>query len=405
MINTAIIGVSGFGRTHYADLIRHRERGNVRIVGATIINPEEEREACATLKTIGCALFANCRKMLSELEGKIDVCFIPTGIALHAPMAIAAMRHGANCMIEKPAAPCVQDVRAMQDAERATGTFVAVGFQSMYQPEIQRIKRDLVAGKIGPLRCIKGIGLWPRDSVYYGRNHWAGRVRNDSGWILDSPFHNALAHYLNLICFFAGTSFERPAELDWIQASLFRCNPEIQNADSAVIRLATKDGVDILFYTTHGCEGTFGPVIEACGEKGTIRWTADQAVYTLADGSTETLPIDNGPIRDHLMHAVLGRVTDPSRFICGLDIAGTQVLAANGAQESSPIVPTPPARTERRDTEKGGHRFVCLGIDDAFRRMYADERLSDPALPWLKPGEPFFPRDYREFTGGKTAAT
>ena len=63
--------------------------------------------------------------MLSEFGGKLDLCFIPTGIDLHAPMAIEAMRAGANAFIEKPAAAVIEDIAAMQavlareDAEEA----------------------------------------------------------------------------------------------------------------------------------------------------------------------------------------------------------------------------------------------------------------------------------------------
>ena len=47
MLNTAIIGISGWGRIHYEDLLRRRERGDIRICAATVINQAEEAEKCA----------------------------------------------------------------------------------------------------------------------------------------------------------------------------------------------------------------------------------------------------------------------------------------------------------------------------------------------------------------------
>ena len=44
MINAAIVGVSGFGRVHYDDLVREYQHKRVSITGATIINQEEEKE-------------------------------------------------------------------------------------------------------------------------------------------------------------------------------------------------------------------------------------------------------------------------------------------------------------------------------------------------------------------------
>lgn len=134
MLNTAIIGISGWGRIHYEDLLRRRERGDIRICAATVINQAEEAEKCAFLQSIGCRIFDSHQAMLSEFGGKLDLCFIPTGIDLHAPMAIEAMRAGANAFIEKPAAAVIEDIAAMQAVERETGKHVWVGFQIACQP-------------------------------------------------------------------------------------------------------------------------------------------------------------------------------------------------------------------------------------------------------------------------------
>jgi len=126
-LSACVIGVSGFGRTHYDDLMREVEAGRMRALGATVINQDEEQEKCERLLSLGCRLFTDHREMLDKLSGKIDICFIPTGIHLHAAMSIDAMRAGADVLVEKPVAATVQDVRRMQACERDTGRFGAVG--------------------------------------------------------------------------------------------------------------------------------------------------------------------------------------------------------------------------------------------------------------------------------------
>ena len=42
MFNAAIIGISGFGAVHYNDFLREHAAGRIHIVGATVINQEEE---------------------------------------------------------------------------------------------------------------------------------------------------------------------------------------------------------------------------------------------------------------------------------------------------------------------------------------------------------------------------
>lgn len=70
MFNAAIIGISGFGAVHYNDFLREHAAGRIHIVGATVINQEEEAQKCAFLRSIGCRLFTDYREMLRELSGK-----------------------------------------------------------------------------------------------------------------------------------------------------------------------------------------------------------------------------------------------------------------------------------------------------------------------------------------------
>ncbi len=74
MINTAIIGVSGFGQTHYRDLLRYQQKGRLNISAATIINQDQEAEKCAELRALGCVIYDDYRKMLEDFKGKLDLC-------------------------------------------------------------------------------------------------------------------------------------------------------------------------------------------------------------------------------------------------------------------------------------------------------------------------------------------
>ncbi len=105
MIRAAIIGVSGYGATIYSDLMREKNNGLLEITAATIINQNEEKAKCDELKAMGCRLYTDYREMLGN--EKLDICFIPTGIHLHAPMTVAALEAGVNVVVEKPAAATV----------------------------------------------------------------------------------------------------------------------------------------------------------------------------------------------------------------------------------------------------------------------------------------------------------
>ena len=403
MINAAIIGVSGFGRVHYDDLVREYKHKRVNIAGAAIINQEEEKERCDFLRSIGCQLFTDYKQMLEVLRGKIDICFIPTGIAMHAPMSIAAMRAGANVYVEKPLAATVQEAAAIRETEQETGKFVAVGYQTMYQPETRKIKQYILDGKIGQVHTLKTYGFWPRNLEYYQRNSWAGQLKSGNAWVLDSPYNNALAHYLNILSFYAGESFSRPAVIASVQAGLFHAKP-IQSADTAWIKAVTDEAKILLFYVTHSCEEQQGPVTVICGQHGEIEYDHFKTVIRLKDGTVEEFASSQDPaVRKNVMDALIYKLQGHDRFICSLEIAAAHTIICNGAHESCAIHQVPSEYVRTIEDDKGVRLDVIPGIRDIILTAFRESRLPDRNdAPWITCGEVINMTGYNQFLGGKT---
>lgn len=385
-VKAAIIGVSGFGNVHYHDLMRQVEQGHMAIVGATVINQDEEAEKCARLRAVGADIFTDYREMLGRLRGQIDLCFIPTGIHLHAPMTIATLQAGANVFVEKPAAATTDEVRAMQAAARETERFVAVGFQTMYAHETLLMKRHILNGDLGRIEAIKCRGLWPRLDSYYTRNRWAGRLKLNGQWVLDSPFNNAMAHQLNMICFLAGTELHRAATLEHIEAELYHAH-DIESADTACMRILTAQDIPLYFLVTHCSEGLLNPEIVVRGDRGQLHWTFDRLRIDMADGNVEEVACQTGTeLRDAMMAALRARLEDPAVFVCDLDIAGVHTLAVNGAHLSSTAHPVPEAFIRRYPYENSV-KTVIEGIDGIIDRAFDEERLfSELDVPWAQRG-------------------
>jgi predicted dehydrogenase len=363
MTDVCLIGVSGFGRVHYEDLLRAVARGEVRLRAATVINQSEEPAKCQRLRELGCELFTDHRAMLAAHARQTDVCFIPTGIHLHAPMTIDALRAGVNVFVEKPAAAIVQDVRAMQAAERAAGKFVAVGFQDIYCPAVQWMKRLITDGRLGQLRSLRCRGIWPRADSYYTRNNWAGRLRVGDTWVLDAPFHNAFAHHLNLLCHLVGQP------LASIQAELYRLR-DIESPDTACLRIRTVTGIPLLLVVTHNGDADLDPELTVTGSRGTLRWNLRRSACL--DTGEEVACDDVEGLRDRIVRAVSRRVADPGTPVCTLDIAAAEVLCANAAFESSPIHRLP-AGTELAPLVKRAHE--------------EEKTFSELGVPWARAGK------------------
>ncbi|HCE45198.1 MAG TPA: hypothetical protein DET40_16790 [Lentisphaeria bacterium] len=396
MIRTSIIGISGFGDTHYNDLARYQKDGKLEITAAAVINQDEEKEKCSYLRSLGCKLFTDYRQMLDETSGKVDLCFIPTGIPMHRPMTVAALRSGANVFLEKPAAATVQEVEEMKKAQRESGKFAAVGYQTMYTPELMRIKKDIVAGKIGRLRSVKCYALWPRADDYYGRNNWAGRLKSGDSWVLDSPYNNALAHQLNQICFFAGEKSAGSAEIKSVEAELYRAN-RIESADTACARIMTKSGIPLYFIATHACQTFAGPDIVITGDKGEITWNMQKTVFKYGSAGEE-LPSQNwDEMRISVMDSLIARIKDPSAFTCTLDIAGVQTLCVNGIHESSPI-----HALDEKLFQRIPHKDSCLtvinDIDSVVLAAFKEEKLfSELGVAWAHRGRTIDLKGYNCF--------
>lgn len=376
-IKVAIVGVSGFGRVHYEDILRAYKAGRVEIVCATVINQEEESDKCDTLRQCGCTIFDDAREMFRWFAGKVDVCFLPVGIGLHAPMSIAAMRAGMNVFLEKPLTATVQEADEIIAVSKETGRFVAVGYQLMYQPQVREMKRAILAGEIGSVKAIRGIGLWPRGRLYYNRNNWAGKLRTDKGWILDSPVNNALAHYLNLICYLGGKQLDEMAEVNSLQVGLYRANPKIESFDTAFFSMKSASCPHLFFATSHVAHDNLDPIIDVIGETGRIQWTQASYAIKRGDAATETVAMSSPEeIRDNIMDAVLKRVESPDSFVFTPECARVLTELVNAAHASTPIVQIPEDLVLKVPGKLAGdERCVWNGLDPIIRRTFDEIRL------------------------------
>jgi predicted dehydrogenase len=336
----AVIGISGYGRVHLELARECRDRGELDLVAATVINPADEAANVAELRAHGCAVFPDYESMLSAQAGNLDLCLVPTGIHWHARMTIAALRAGANVLVEKPLCCSTVELLAIQDAERESGRFVAVGFQDLYDPGAGWLKSELARGAIGGIRSIKVLGLWPRPRSYFHRNEWAGRLMFNGQPVYDSPLSNAFAHFVMLGLYFSGSRGRAEVANGRLQAQLFRAH-DIESFDTAVVRMRTATGIELWFGVSHACRESSEPEIVIEGTAGEARWRYER------DASWEAPGVDRNVRRLHdangarrcMMAAALRRLSDPAVEICTTSIAGAHTRFIEALHRDCPIVP------------------------------------------------------------------
>jgi predicted dehydrogenase len=369
-----LVGVSGYARIHL-DLIRNAlAEGLVDFRAAVVINPAEEAEVVAGLKAAGVRVYGAFEEFLQAESGHLDLCCVPTGIALHAPMTVAALHAGMNVLVEKPLAGSLQDADRIIAAEQQSGKFVAVGFQDMYTQLIRWLKGRILDGAIGRLEEVRFLGMWPRDSSYYARNKWAGKVAVDGVAVLDSPLNNAFGHFPHLALFLAGTGMDKAAPARLIDGQLLRVHA-IESFDTAVIRADSPTGVRFWFGASHACETDQNPEIRIIGSAGEVDWKYEESCRLSGPGGTlEAYPAYTAfGAREEMFRAVLQRLHDPRRFISTPEMARLHTALIESIHERLPIIDVDPQSiaTIHGPAGNAAPRLpVIKGIESALRAAF-----------------------------------
>jgi predicted dehydrogenase len=375
MIRAALAGVSGYGRWHLLMAMEQALVGRLRLVGATIINQAEEAVVSARLRRQGVPVFEQFDAMLAALAGRVDLVLLPTGIQWHAPMTIAALQAGAHVLVEKPVAATLQEVDRIIATQRAAQRLVAVGFQDLYVPATHDIKRRVLAGEIGPLRRITVRAQWPRPASYYRRNAWAGRLRLDGAWVLDSPASNAFAHFLMLALFWAGETPAAAADVTVLDAELYRAHA-IESFDTICFRAATAGAVELLFYGSHAGRENHAPEIRLTGDGGEITWVYERDYTVARRGAPEQkFPVPSQlDTRLTVLEHVIGRLRGEPGFVVEPALARVHTRLMNALHEFFPIHDVAPAHIETTAEEAGTFRRIA-GLDADIARAIAGHGL------------------------------
>ncbi len=406
-VSLAMVGVGGMGAVYLKELLERKDEGLFRIAGAVDPQPNRCRQY-VEMRALGVPCFVSLGDFYRNR--KADLAVLSSPIQLHMRQTEEALGKGSHVLCEKPAAGTIQEVRRALAAEKASGRWVAVGYQWSFSPAVQALKADVRSGLFGAAKRFKCLYLWPRDEGYYGRNDWAGRRRDPEGaWVLDSPVQNAMAHDLHNMFYILGRETDSSARPVEVEAELYRANA-IENFDTAAARVRTEEGVEILFLVSHASEEDRGPVVRYEFERAVVRCDSrDSGLWAeLADGTRRDYGVPDAEPMNKLWRSIAA-VGDPgARPLCGLEASASQTLCMNGIQDSMPDIRDFPAGLVRTVEGQGSRRLavatpgarrkVVEGLDEALAACYEAWRLpSEMGVDWSAKGKAVALRDYAGF--------
>lgn len=221
----------------------------------------------------GGRVYTDFAKMIDEAS--LDAVHICTPHYLHAPMAVYALEHGINVLVEKPMAIHFSDAQRMAAAQQVRGAALDVIFQNRFNTVSQKILQTLKDGKLGQVVCARAMVAWNRPDSYYSGSDWKGTWDKEGGGVLI----NQAIHTLDLMRFLIGS------EVTAVEASLAqRKNTVIEVEDTAEGMVTFQNGAYGLFYATN-CNACDSPVelILQC-ERGFIAMKGSAADITYENG-------------------------------------------------------------------------------------------------------------------------
>jgi predicted dehydrogenase len=119
-------------------------------------------------------VYSNLAQMLeTEKPDLVDICTPPQ---THTRVAVEAMRHGCNVLIEKPMALTVADCDQIVHASKEYGVQVCVGHSDLFYEPFMKARCLVANGAIGKVRGLRIFLSTPTDYMTSRSEHWAHKL-------------------------------------------------------------------------------------------------------------------------------------------------------------------------------------------------------------------------------------
>lgn len=171
-LRAAVIGLGMMGRNHvrvWDELVP-----DVELVAVADTDPAAVAAATAGRRARG---FTDPNRMLDE--ERVDLVSVVAPTSLHLPLTVAALRAGANVLVEKPIAAAPAEANEMVAVAQQAGRMLTVGHIERFNPAIRELKRRLDDGELGRVFQVSATRLGP----------FPARIR-DVGVVVDLAPHD-----------------------------------------------------------------------------------------------------------------------------------------------------------------------------------------------------------------------
>lgn len=167
----AVIGAGSMGRNHLRVLNDLQSANLVAVADVDLAGAER------AAKSYGLKAYSDYIEMLEREQPEGVIVAVPT--ILHRDVALAAIAHGVNVLVEKPIAFTVEEGQEIIRAAHEAGVVLTVGHIERYNPAILELRKRLDEGQLGRVFQMHARRLGP----------FPPRVR-DVGVVIDLATHD-----------------------------------------------------------------------------------------------------------------------------------------------------------------------------------------------------------------------
>ena len=134
-------------------------------------------------------------------SGLCDCVIICTPHYSHTDLAISALDHNLNCIVEKPAGVYTLQVKEMLERAEKSDKILGIMFNQRTNPAFKTMKQMIADGKVGDIKRTNWIITdWYRTQYYYDTGAWRATWAGEGGGVL----YNQSPHQLDLFQWIIG---------------------------------------------------------------------------------------------------------------------------------------------------------------------------------------------------------
>lgn len=196
-VRFGIVGCGNMGTGHSKTF----REGNVENGVLTAVCDVNKKKLLAFEERFGDSIkyYENAEDMFAS--GECDCVIICTPHYSHPDLAISALDHDLNCIVEKPAGVYTLQVKEMLERAKNSDKILGIMFNQRTNPAFKTMKKMIADGKIGEIKRTNWIITdWYRTQYYYDTGAWRATWAGEGGGVL----YNQAPHQLDLFQWIIG---------------------------------------------------------------------------------------------------------------------------------------------------------------------------------------------------------